>query len=451
MTLISINPYSGKTISEHEEDSTEIVESKISNADRAFSSWRFRPMEERTRVVKRLGEVLLEEKEKLSRIASEEMGKPIAQARAEIEKCSWLCEHYGECAEEYLRDDYIETEARKSWVSYEPLGVILGIMPWNFPYWQVFRYAVPTLLAGNAVLLKHAGNVQNCAEAIEKLWKKAGLPDGLYSNLALAGSNMNSVIEDERVKAVSLTGSEKAGKAVAAVAGANIKKCVLELGGSNAFIVLKDADIDNVISTALPARIQNNGQSCIAAKRFIVQRDISEEFISAFAKKLEIVKAGDPLEEDTDLGPLARKDLAEELHDQVNASISRGAKCILGGSLNEAMYEPTLLVNVEPGMRVFDEETFGPVAAVTIADSEEHAVDLANQTKFGLGVSIFTQNEDLAVEMGKKIKDGAVFINEMVKSHPKLPFGGTGISGYGRELGPLGIKEFVNAKTYYSK
>jgi succinate-semialdehyde dehydrogenase/glutarate-semialdehyde dehydrogenase len=379
------------------------------------------------------------------------MGKPLTQALAEVEKCAWLCEHYAENAENYLADQTIKTDATESWVAYEPLGVILAVMPWNFPYWQVMRFAVPTLLAGNTGLLKHASNVSGCAEAIEELFSEAGFPEGVFSHLKMSGSEVAEVIRHPAVKAVSLTGSDRAGRSVAEEAGKVLKKCVLELGGSNAFIVLKDADIKKVIDTAVFARIQNNGQSCIAAKRFIVEASCYDEFKLLLVKKFEELNVGDPMEEHTEVGPLARVDLAKELEDQMKKSIDLSARILIGGKRENAMFYPTILEGVKPGMPAFEEETFGPLATLTRVGSADEAIEMANRSDFGLGATICTSDIELAKILGRRIEDGAVFVNELVKSDPRLPFGGTKISGYGRELGPLGIREFTNAKTYYIK
>lgn len=447
----SINPYTGEVIKEYEKHSEERVKNKIQQAELAYQAWREEALSSRIDQVEKLKYQLETDKNSLAELAVMEMGKPFSQAVAEVEKCAWLCEHYAEHAEEYLKSDYIKTDASESKVSYEPLGVILAVMPWNFPYWQVMRFAVPTLLAGNTGILKHASNVPGCGQAIEGLFKKAGFPNGVFSHLRISGSDVAVVIANPAIKAASLTGSEKAGRSIAEACGRNLKKCVLELGGSNAFIILKDADLKEIMDTAVFARVQNNGQSCIAAKRFIIEEPIYDEFKTLFLKKFEELKVGDPMDESNDVGPLAREDLAEELEEQMKKSLEQGAELIFGGKREKALFHPTVLENVKPGMPAFEEETFGPLATLTKVSSADEAIEMANQSKFGLGATICTTNIEKANILGKQIEDGAVFVNELVKSDPRLPFGGTKASGYGRELGPLGIKEFVNAKTYYVK
>jgi succinate-semialdehyde dehydrogenase/glutarate-semialdehyde dehydrogenase len=402
-------------------------------------------------LAQRLGKVLKERKDDLAKLAVSEMGKPLKQAISEVEKCAWLCEHYAENAEKYLSDETIDTDASESWVGFEPLGVILGVMPWNFPYWQVIRFAVPTVLAGNTAILKHASNVSGCAEELVDLFRAAGFPDGVFSHILISGKDVAEVISDKRVKAVSLTGSAPAGKSVAKAAGEHLKKSLLELGGSNAFIVLNDADLEEIMESAIFGRIQNNGQSCIAAKRFIVEAGIYDAFKSRLLKRFEELIVGDPMEEGTDIGPLARKDLAEELEDQMQKSLDQGAKLLFGGKRDAAIFYPTILEGVNPGMPAFDEETFGPLATLTKVESAEEAIELTNRSDFGLGATICTQDVERAKKLAQQIEDGAVFINSMVKSDPRLPFGGTKISGYGRELGAFGIREFTNVKTYYVK
>ncbi|HKK40730.1 MAG TPA: NAD-dependent succinate-semialdehyde dehydrogenase [Cryomorphaceae bacterium] len=447
----SKNPFNQETIATYQSYPEERVKNIIEEGNLAFKAWREESLDTRIELIQNLQTLLETDKEDLAKLAVQEMGKPYTQAISEVEKCAWLCEHYADHAAEYLDSDMIETDGQESWVTYEPLGLILAVMPWNFPYWQVMRFAVPTLLVGNTAILKHASNVPGCSKAIESLFKRAGFPKGVFSQVRIGGSRVKEVIDHPHVKAASLTGSEKAGKSLAAAAGEQLKKCVLELGGSNAFIVLKDAHLDSIMDTAVFARTQNNGQSCIAAKRFIVEAPIYDEFKNRLVEKFKELKMGDPMNEDTDIGPMARVDLAEELEEQMKKSIDAGAELICGGNRKDAMFEPTILAGVKPGMAAFDEETFGPLATLTKAESADDAIELANNTRFGLGASICTQNIDLAKILAQQIDDGAVFINELVKSDPRLPFGGTKISGYGRELGPLGIKEFVNAKTYYVK
>ena len=447
----SINPFTGERIATYEQDAYEIIDQKLAQAESSFSEWKSTPLSDKCGLVSNLGKSLIANKEDLAQLAVSEMGKPISQAVAEVEKCAWLCEHYSKKAPIYLGRDEIETEAAKSWVDYEPLGVILGIMPWNFPYWQVIRFAVPTVLASNTTLLKHASNVTGCAEAIEGIFRKAGFPTGVFSHLKLSGNKTSEIIKDHRIRAVSLTGSENAGKSVASAAGSVLKKCVLELGGSNAFVILNDAKLDFIMDAAVNGRIQNNGQSCIAAKRFIVQEEIYNDFKNRLIRRFEELNVGDPSNPLTDIGPLARVDLAIELENQLNSSLKKGAKLLVGGSREGALFQPTIIENSLPGMPCFDQETFGPLAALTRVNSAEEAINLANRSNFGLGATICSGSIQNSIELGKEIEDGAVFVNEMVKSDPRLPFGGTKISGYGRELGAWGIREFTNVKTYFVK
>ncbi len=449
--IISVNPFSKEEIASYKYHSVQEVKRKIEAGHIAFKNWRSVSLEDRCELVRKLGSHLKTDKESLATLAVAEMGKPYSQAISEVEKCAWLCEHYADKAAEYLKSEVIKTDASESWVAYEPLGLILAVMPWNFPYWQVMRFAVPTLLAGNTGILKHASNVPGCSEALEELFTKAGFPEDVFSQVRISGSRVKEIIDHPHVKAASLTGSERAGKSIAETAGKQLKKCLLELGGSNAFIVLADADLSEIMETAVLARTQNNGLSCIAAKRFIVEHSIYEKFKVELTKRFKDLSVGDPMKEETDIGPLARVDLAEELEEQMNRSIEAGAELLMGGKREGAIFHPTILDGVKPGMAAFDEETFGPLATITKVDSAEQAIELANQSRFGLGATICSTDIKKAKKLALLSEDGAVFINELVKSDPRLPFGGTKISGYGRELGPLGIKEFVNAKTYYVK
>ena len=410
-------------------------------------SWCNLSIQNRVSFLPQLAKLLLENKEEYANCITTEMHKPISQAIAEVEKCALLCNYYYENAETFLATKHIKTEASESFITYEPLGVILGVMPWNFPFWQVFRFAVPTLIAGNTVLVKHASNVPKSAQLIQEIFEQAGFPKGCYQDLPIPGSEVANIIANPILKAVSLTGSEQAGIAVATEAGKHLKKCVLELGGSNAFIILEDANLEKTVAIAVNARMQNAGQSCIAAKRFLVHENIAEEFTDKFKVAILNLKTGNPLDKETQIGSLARVDLAEELEIQVQKSIQMGAKLIVGGNRKEAFYEPTILTNVTTEMPVFNEETFGPVAAIITFKTIEEAIELSNQSEFGLGVSIFTQNIDFIKTKILDFNEGAVFINEMVKSDPRLPFGGIKKSGYGRELAEDGIKEFVNVKT----
>jgi succinate-semialdehyde dehydrogenase/glutarate-semialdehyde dehydrogenase len=449
MTLKSINPYTNRLIEESEEFSSEYISELISRSSEAFKTWKKTQFNDRNTLMKKLSGLLRNNTKLYAGTITEEMGKPFMESVSEIEKCAWVCDYFSEHAGIFLRHDKIATDASESYIVYDPIGTVLGIMPWNFPFWQVFRFAVPTLMAGNTVLLKHASNVQICARHIEKLFSDAGFPDNIFLNLATGSDKIAKVIENDSVKAVSLTGSELAGQKVAEIAGRKIKKTVLELGGSNAFIVLEDADIEKAVETGIHARMQNAGQSCIAAKRFIVDKKISEEFITLFSKKVKNLKYGDPLKQETAIGPLCSIEQAKTVEKQVRTSIEMGAQLITGGYPDNALYPPTLLSDVRPGMPVFDEEVFGPVAPVITARNTEEAVSLANQSRFGLGVNLFTSNIAMAKELAHEFDDGAVFINSMVKSDPRLPFGGTKNSGYGRELAVQGIREFVNVKTVY--
>ena len=410
-------------------------------------SWKQLSIKNRISFLPQLAKLLLENKQEYATCITTEMHKPISQAIAEVEKCALLCHYYYENAETFLATKNIKTEASESFVTYEPLGVILGVMPWNFPFWQVFRFAVPTIIAGNTVVVKHASNVPKSAELIQEIFEQAGFPKGCYQDLPIPSSEVANVISNPFIKAVSLTGSEQAGIAVATEAGKHLKKCVLELGGSNAFIILEDANLEKAVTIAVNARMQNAGQSCIAAKRFLVHENIATDFISRFTKAVQELKTGDALDLNTQIGSLARVDLAEELELQVQKSIQMGAKLILGGNRKGAFYEPTILTKVTTGMPIFNEETFGPVAAIVTFKTVEEAIKLSNQSDFGLGVSIFTQEIDFIKTKISDFNEGAVFINEMVKSDPRLPFGGIKKSGYGRELSEDGIKEFVNVKT----
>ena len=402
--------------------------------------------------IRKVGEILLKKKEEFGKVISGEMGKPVFESIAEIEKSALNCDFYADHCEEFLKDRNYETERYHAIVRHEPLGVILGVMPWNFPFWQVFRFAAPTILAGNTIVLKHASNVPECAQLIEEIFLEAGFEKGFYQNLSLESKHIETVIEHPYIKAVSLTGSEKAGSSVASAAGKMIKKSVLELGGSNAFIVMDDADLNKIIDIAINARYRNAGQSCIAAKRFLVQEGIYDEFLEKFVPKVKALKMGDPFDKETEIGPLARVDLAEELESQVSKSVELGAKIITGGTRNDAFYEPTVLTGITTEMPVFREETFGPVAVIKKFKTFEEAVELSNLTTFGLGVSICTENVEELSQKVHLFEEGAVFFNELVRSDPKLPFGGVKKSGFGRELSEDGIREFVNVKTvFFSK
>lgn len=447
----SINPYTGEVLFEFEELSDKQLQTRIDRAANAFEEWRKTGFETRSGLMKSAAARLRENAVDYARTISMEMGKPIRQAMAEVEKCAWVCEYYAGHAADYLKEEVIDTDADRSLVLFEPLGVVLAIMPWNYPFWQVFRFAAPALMAGNTGILKHASNVMKSAGNIEKLFLSAGFPEGCFQNLVLGSDRMEGLIKNPTVKAVTLTGSKAAGAAVAALAGSQVKKSVLELGGSNALLVFDDADLNQSVQTCLQARFQNTGQSCIAGKRLLLQKGIAKRFTAKLLEEVKALKSGDPLEEDTYIGVLAREDLAKELQRQVDDSVSMGARLLTGGNRRGAYYEPTLLGGVTPEMPVFREETFGPALAITVFGTEEEGVALVNNSEFGLGVSVFTSDRDRAERLVPLFYEGAVFVNELVKSDPRLPFGGVKTSGYGRELSGHGIQEFVNKKTVYYK
>ncbi len=450
----SINPATEEVIAQYPELNEEELEAKLDVAHRAFSAWKQSNMDFRRERMVELARLLRSNKNELAQIATLEMGKPITQSMAEVEKCAWVCEYYAENAEKMLAHEVMQSSASESYVRFDPIGVILAVMPWNFPYWQVFRFIAPAAMAGNVGVLKHASNVQGCALAMEKLFEKADFPEGVFQNLSIGASKVEHVIRDPRVVAVTLTGSEPAGRKVAAQAGEHLKKVVLELGGSDPFIVLKDADLDLVLKVAPLARLQNAGQSCIAAKRFIVAQEVAEEFVSRLKIEFEKYKVGDPLDEFTQMGPMVNAAGVEEIHRQVEASVALGAQVVTGGKKLEQkgfFYAPTILKNVKKGMPAYHEEFFGPVASVMVFEEEHEAIHMANDVSFGLGSSIFTQDVERAKHMAGKIDAGQVFINGMVTSDPRLPFGGTKNSGYGRELSYYGMKEFVNIKTVWVK
>ena len=451
MEFKSINPHNSKEIATYKEHSEKEVHDILEKSRVAFETWREVPVKERCKLLVNAGGVLRNNVEKYAKTMSLEMGKPISEARAEINKCAWVCDFYAENAERFLADEIIETDALESFVSHDPIGTVLAIMPWNFPYWQVFRFAAPTLAAGNTGLLKHASNVFGCATHIEEIFLEAGFPDGVFQNLFIHHDKTEKIISNDIIKAVTLTGSERAGKSVGELAGKYLKKSVLELGGNNAFIVLEDADMEQAVKTGITARMMNSGQSCIAAKRFILVGDAYDKFLPPFIEGVKSIKKGDPIDDTTGIGPLARKDLADQLHEQLMKSVKKGAKIEAGGKQDGAFHEPTVLSGVKPGMPAFDEETFGPVAAIIRAKDVDEAFELAANSQFGLGVSLFTSDIENARRHISRVPDGAFFINELVKSDPRLPFGGTGKSGYGRELSREGIHEFVNKKTVYIK
>ncbi|MDX1270588.1 NAD-dependent succinate-semialdehyde dehydrogenase [Bizionia paragorgiae] len=450
-TINTTNPFNNKSLNSYTLFTEQQVQNSLELADSCFSTWKKTSVSERTSLLSVLGDLLNKNKAEFSELMTLEMGKPISQSRAEIEKCITLCDFYETNAESFLADDIIETEAEESYISYDPLGTILAVMPWNYPFWQVLRFAIPTVTAGNTVLLKHASNVTGCALAIQELFEQAGYPKGCFQTLLVDHKTIASIISNDIVKAVSLTGSEKAGKSIAEIAGKNLKKCVLELGGNNACIILDDADLDTYMDTIVNARMQNTGQSCIAAKRFIVTEGIHDTFIKRFKAKIENLRYSNPLDENTTISTLAREDLAEDLQKQVDDAISKGAQVVVGNSRNKSYFEATLLTNATPEMDVFKEETFGPVAPVFKVKNLDEALKLAGNSKFGLGTMVFTKDIETVSKKVIEINDGAFFINELVKSDSRLPFGGTKASGYGRELSQEGIREFVNVKTVYIK
>ena len=452
MALESVNPANGQILHEYPEMTRDEAAAVVEAAHRAFLDWRGSVPAERTRHMQAAARRLRERADELARLMALEMGKPLADGRSEVEKCAWACDFFAEHAAAFLAPEPISTDARKSFVAYQPLGVVLAVMPWNFPFWQVFRFAAPALMAGNAGVLKHASNVTGCALAIERLFREAGFPEHLFRTLLLPSREVEHVIDHPRVVAVTLTGSTPAGKAVAAKAGSLVKKTVLELGGSDPYLILADADLDQAVATCVASRLINCGQSCIAAKRFIFPRELEPETERRFVAGMRGKVQGDPLAEGTQLGPLARRDLRDGLAQQVEQSIARGARCLLGGKVPEgagAFYPPTVLAGVRPGMPAFDEELFGPVAALITVDSEDEAIRVANNSPFGLGAAVFTRDLRRGEQVAGRLEAGSCFVNAPVKSDPRLPFGGIKESGYGRELAVFGIREFVNIKTVY--
>ncbi len=450
--LKSINPATEEVIAEYPETSPEELDNRLKMAQEAFLVWRETAFSERAKRFRQLAKVLREQQTDLAVLMMREMGKPITQGEGEIEKCAWICDYYANKGESLLAAEEVATDAKQSYVQYDPLGVILAIMPWNFPYWQAFRAAIPAIAAGNGMILKHANNVPGVALRIEELFVQGGFPVGVFSTVLLSRKRIESVIESPMIRGITLTGSERAGQSVAALAGKHIKPTVLELGGSDPFIILADADLAKVVPQAIKARVQNSGQSCIAAKRFLVDRKIAEPFEAAFVKEMQKVQVGDPFLRETQVGPLARNDLRETLHEQVLKSVQAGAKLCCGGRAIEGKgfyYEPTILADVAPGMAAFDEETFGPVAAIVPFEGPKEAIRLANASHYGLGAGIWTSNRELAMDMVPRIEAGAVFINEIVQSDPRIGFGGIKDSGYGRELGREGLLAFVNKKTVW--
>ncbi len=451
--LRAVSPTTGQVLTEHQAHDGAAIEERLAAARAAFSSHQRRPLPARAELLRSVAEELRLRRDELATLMAREMGKPLGEGRAEVEKCAWVSEYYAEHGAHALAPEDAPSDARESYVSFQPLGVVLAVMPWNFPLWQVFRFAAPALMAGNAALLKHASNVPGCALAIEDIFRRAGAAPGLFTTLLVGSDRVAGLIADPRVAAVTLTGSTPAGRAVAAAAGRALKKTVLELGGSDPFVVLGDADLDAAATVGARSRLLNGGQSCIAAKRFIVVEGVRDAFLERLTVAMKGAVMGDPEHADTTLGPQARHDLRDELADQVERSVAAGARLHLGGETPPgpgAFYPATILTDVEEGTPAFDEELFGPVAAVITARDEADAIRLANATSFGLGAAVFTSNLDRGREIAEaEFEAGACFVNEMVKSDPRLPFGGIKESGYGRELGAFGIREFVNVKTVY--
>lgn len=446
----SINPATGDRIKVYEEWTDPEIEAALELAHSAWLEWRKTSFGHRADLMRRAGRTLRERLDEYARIASLEMGKPITGAKAEVEKCAAACDYYADTAASHLAVEEVKTGAARSYVRYDPLGVVLAVMPWNYPYWQVFRFVVPALMAGNGGVLKHASNVTGCALAIEDVFRRAGFPESVFRTLIIGSSRVARVIDDDRIAAVTLTGSERAGIAVGAQAGRSLKPSVLELGGSDPFIVLADADVEEAARVGAAARTVNSGQSCIAAKRFIVVEEVADAFTSAFKREMAALVMGDPLDAETVIGPQARGDLRDELHEQVEKSIAAGARCVLGGKIPKSkgyFYPPTVLTDVGAGMPAYDEELFGPVAGVIRVKDTDEAVRTANDSRFGLGSSLWTRDLENAESIAAQIEAGSVFVNSMVKSDPRLPFGGIKKSGYGRELSRQGIQAFVNTKT----
>ena len=453
MPLASINPATGATIRTYPEMSPREVDDIVQQADRAYAAWHRTPFAARATVMISVGSILRRQRDAFARLMAQEMGKPVTQGRSEAEKCAWTCDYFAEHAAQFLAPELVPTDASNSFVAFEPLGVVLAVMPWNFPFWQVFRAAAPALMAGNAIVLKHASNVSGCALAIEQVFRDAGLPAGLFRTLLIGSNRVAEVIEHPLVTAVTLTGSTAAGQAVASKAGAMLKKTVLELGGSDPYIILEDAELESAAQSCAAARLVNGGQSCVAAKRFVVVESVRQRFEELLVAQMRASVMGDPLDEATTIGPMARHDLRDALLRQVQTSVQRGARALLGGAKPDskgAYYPPTVLTDVAKGMPAYDEETFGPVAAIISVTDEAGAIRAANDSIFGLGAAIFTRDSARGERIAHtEIQAGCCFVNTPVRSDPRLPFGGVKQSGYGRELSVFGIREFVNIKTVY--
>jgi succinate-semialdehyde dehydrogenase/glutarate-semialdehyde dehydrogenase len=455
MEMKAINPLNGKEVKSYPAMEQSAINSAIENCHAAYQKWKRIPLSERARHMKAAARILTENATHYAELMAVEMGKPVREGLAEAEKCAWVCEYYADNAHTFLKTEHVPTNASESFVAFQPLGVILAIMPWNFPFWQVFRFAVPALMAGNTTVLKHSSNVPGCALAIQDVFKEAGFPEHAFKTILINSKQITPIIENPLIQAVTLTGSTQAGKEVARKAGAVLKKIVLELGGSDPYIILDDAEMEETVKSCVQSRLINSGQSCIAAKRFIITENIRREFESLFVEHMKTYKMGDPFDKEVRIGPLARFDLRDDLHRQVRESIDRGARCLLGGQIPEnrgAFYPATVLTHVEPGMPAYEEELFGPVAAIIPAKNEKDAVRIANDSSFGLGAALFTQNLEKGRQLAEhEIEAGNCFLNTFVRSDPRLPFGGIKQSGYGRELSVFGIREFVNIKTIYIK
>jgi succinate-semialdehyde dehydrogenase/glutarate-semialdehyde dehydrogenase len=449
--LQSINPANEELIQQYSEMSDSDVSQILNRVNSTFQEWKLTTFNHRAALMKNAAKILRDRKVEFARIMTLEMGKPILQSKAEVEKCASVCDYYADNAEKFLSNETVKTEFSKSYISYQPLGTILAVMPWNFPFWQIFRFAAPALMAGNAGVLKHASNVMGCALAIENIFKDAGFPENLFRAFLISSKKVEAVIRNKNVQAVTLTGSTPAGKAVASIAGNELKKTVLELGGSDPYVILEDADLESAAEICVNARLINGGQSCIAAKRFIIVEEVYKMFEELFLQKMKSKKMGDPFDESNHLGPQARTDLRNELHYQVKISVEKGAKLLLGGEIPKmkgAYYPPTVLANVTPGMPAYDDEIFGPVASLIEVKDEAEAIKVANVTSFGLGAAVFTKDIARGERIAEKeIIAGSCFVNDSVRSDPRLPFGGVKQSGYGRELSLFGIREFVNIKT----
>lgn len=450
--IILINPATEEEIASYDRISSEQAKEKVAQAQQRYQQWKDTTLEERITSMRKLADIFDENKDTYAEMATREMGKIIGQARSEIEKCAMICRYYADNIHTLLKDDMVDTEATKSYVTFQPLGVILAVMPWNFPFYQVIRFAVPAIMAGNTAVLKHASNVQGCAFALEEAFAKAGFPKGVFTNLNIASDAVEDIIANKAIVAVTLTGSDPAGRSVATIAGKHLKKTVLELGGSDAYIILEDADLDKAVELATYGRLQNNGQTCIAAKRFVVLEEIYEQFLERFTKKMEAATMGDPMDEDTYYGPMARADLRDELHEQVKETIAQGGRLITGGKIPKrkgAYYPATILADLQPGMTGFDQELFGPVASVIKAKDEDEAVRLANTSQFGLGSGVITSDTVRGEQIALRLEAGNSFVNKLVVSDPRLPFGGIKTSGYGRELATYGMREFLNTKSIW--